>query len=204
MLQPSIWLATGMSCCHRNFFSLSGSSERDSCSHSLSSSSFGGQSLKFLSMSLLLGIYSRIKDSMHEFKMYFLRHLWYLPLSVFQRVLLASSVPQPACGREWDGSSGNVRRWKCFLQFAVQNWFERVGRGRRRMCRSCSERWMAKVLGSCLFFRESSCNKLSSLLQLNKTTVKNCFLFGVKCNILSYWSWLVNCDFFKRSNTGSF
>lgn len=196
MLWPSIWQATGMSHCCRSFFSLSGSSECDSCSHSLNFSSFGGQSLKFLSMSLLLGVYSRIKDSMHEFKIYFLKHLWYLLLSVFQRVLLAPSVPQPACGREWDGSSGNVRRWKCFLQFAVQNWFERVGGGRRRMCSSCSEGRMAENLGDCLFFRESSCNKLSSLLQFNKTAVKNYFLFGVKCNILSYWSWLVNCDFF--------
>lgn len=79
-----------------------------------------------------------------------------------------------------------MRRWKCFLQFAVQNWFERVGGGRRRMCSRCSEGRMAKNLGDCLFFRESSCNKLSSLLQFSKTAVKNYFLFGVKCNILSY------------------
>lgn len=194
MLWPSIWQATGMSHCCRSFFSLSGSSECDSCSHSLNFSSFGGQSLKFLSMSLLLGVYSRIKDSMCEFKIYFLKHLWYLLLSVFQRVLLAPSVPQPACGREWDGSSGDVRRWKCFLQFAVQNWFERVGGGRRRMCSSCSEGRMAKDLSDCLFFKVPATN--SSLLQFNKTAVKNYFLFGVKCNILSYWSWLVNCDFF--------
>lgn len=75
MLQLSIWLAMGTSRCRSSFFSLSGSSEDDSCSRSLSCSSFGGQLLKFLSMSLLLGVYSRIKDSMHKFKIYFLKHL---------------------------------------------------------------------------------------------------------------------------------
>lgn len=154
MVHPFIWLATEMSRCRRSFFSLSGSSEHDPCCHSLSSSSFTGQSLTFLSVSLLLGVYSRIKYSTHEFKIYFSKRLWYLPLRVFQSVLLSPSVLQQVCGRDWDGSSENVRKWKYFLQFAVQSWFERVGRGSRRMCRSCSEGRMAEVLGSCLLFRE--------------------------------------------------
>lgn len=31
---------------------------------------------------------------------------------MFQRILLAPSVPQPTGRKEWDGSSGNMKRWK--------------------------------------------------------------------------------------------
>lgn len=38
-----------------------------------------------------------------------------------------------------------MRGWRCVLQSAVQNCFERVGRGRAGMCRSCSEGRMGEV-----------------------------------------------------------
>lgn len=131
--------------------------------------------------------------------LYIVSHLWDLPLSVLQRALLVPSVPQPACGRGWDG-----RRWKHFLQFGVQNWFGSMGRGRRRMCRSCSEGWRAGVLSSCLFFSRSSCSKLSYLWQFNKTALKSYFLFGVKHNYLSYKLTSELGFFFKVKNCGSF
>lgn len=39
-------------------------------SHLLSSSSFGSQLLTYISMCLILGVYTGIKDSMQEFKMF--------------------------------------------------------------------------------------------------------------------------------------
>lgn len=71
-----------------------------------------------------------------------------------------SKCSSASCGRGWDRSSGNVRGWKCIWGFAVQNWFESVGRGRAGMCRSCSEGRMAEA--AC-----SSQKVLSSLVQLS-------------------------------------
>lgn len=47
-----------------------------------------------------------VKDSTHELKIYFLKHLWYLPPSVFQRVLLAPSVPHLLVGENGAGAVG--------------------------------------------------------------------------------------------------
>lgn len=44
---------------------------------------------------------------------------------------LAPSVPQPAGGKEWDGSSGNMRRWKCRnlqCRIGLRGW-EEAGEG---------------------------------------------------------------------------
>lgn len=51
--------------------------------------------------------------------------------------LPGSRHSSPSCGMEWDRSSGNVRGWKCILEFAVQDWFESVGQG--------VQGWMAEV-----------------------------------------------------------
>lgn len=121
----------GMSCCRRSCFSPSSSPKHDSCSL-WQLFQVWRPIRKFLSMSLLLGVYSRVKDSVHELKIYFLKHLWYLPPSVFQRVLRAPRVLHLLVG---ENGAGAVGMWgdggvSCSLQcrIALRGWAE-AGQG---------------------------------------------------------------------------
>lgn len=79
-----------------------------------------------------------VKDSVHELKICILEHLCCLPCVCFK----GSSLLLAFLTFLWEGmgrEQWELRGWKCILQFAVQDWSERVGRGRAGMCRGCSE-----------------------------------------------------------------
>lgn len=150
VLQLSIWQGAGMSCCHRGCSSLSSSPRPSSCSlWQLSQAWVPTRS--FLSPSLLLGVCSRVKVSVPELQIYFLKHLWCLPPECVSKGSPCSECSSPSCGREQDRSGGNVRGWNasCSLQcrIGLGGW-EEQGRDVQGLFRGWDR----------LFFRESSCH----------------------------------------------